>query len=99
MKTSLARYCAQPSARLRGLYPRHCWESWKEHQYRRLYLSRRVLCRECRYGCHQLGRGDTKPNRVPATAEDRKSVVLGQSVSVRVDLGGRRIIKKKKRKD
>src|SRR3546814_19202578 len=29
-----------------------------------------------------------------AAAEDRKSVVSGQSVSVRVDLGGRRIIKK-----
>src|SRR3546814_20676349 len=29
-------------------------------------------------------------------AEDRKSVVKGKSVSVRVDLGGRRIIKKKK---
>src|SRR3546814_19820892 len=28
-------------------------------------------------------------------AEDRKSVVEGKSVSVRVDLGGRRIIKKK----
>src|SRR3546814_13441719 len=31
-------------------------------------------------------------------AGDRKSVVLGKSVSVRVDLGGRRIIKKKKNK-
>src|SRR3546814_16856937 len=30
---------------------------------------------------------------------DRKSVVEGKSVSVRVDLGGRRIIKKKKRTD
>src|SRR3546814_14006403 len=30
------------------------------------------------------------------TLEDRKSVVSGKSVSVRVDLGGRRIIKKKK---
>src|SRR3546814_11284993 len=30
--------------------------------------------------------------------EDRKSVVQGKSVSVRVDLGGRRIIKKKKKK-
>src|SRR3546814_16210088 len=29
---------------------------------------------------------------------DRKSVVQGKSVSVRVDLGGRRIIKKKKNK-
>src|SRR3546814_17149691 len=31
--------------------------------------------------------------------EDRKGVVSGKSVSVRVDLGGRRIIKKKKKKD
>src|SRR3546814_13226364 len=31
----------------------------------------------------------------PTETEDRKSVVLGKSVSVRVDLGGRRIIKKK----
>src|SRR3546814_14816113 len=30
-----------------------------------------------------------------ARCEDRKSVVEGKSVSVRVDLGGRRIIKKK----
>src|SRR3546814_17958094 len=30
--------------------------------------------------------------------QDRKSVVSGKSVSVRVDLGGRRIIKKKKKK-
>src|SRR3546814_15373533 len=30
--------------------------------------------------------------------EDRKSVVLGKSGSVRVDLGGRRILKKKKNK-
>src|SRR3546814_19961720 len=36
----------------------------------------------------------------PATsiAADRKSVVSGKSVSVRVDLGGRRIIQKKKNK-
>src|SRR3546814_18475003 len=31
-----------------------------------------------------------------STSRDRKSVVSGKSVSVRVDLGGRRIIKKKK---
>src|SRR3546814_16825128 len=36
--------------------------------------------------------------RRPASpAGDRKSVVEGKSVSVRVDLGGRRIIKKKKK--
>src|SRR3546814_19128802 len=33
--------------------------------------------------------------RCPAFGRDRKSVVSGKSVSVRVDLGGRRIIKKK----
>src|SRR3546814_13131893 len=33
-----------------------------------------------------------------AWPSDRKSVVWGKSVSVRVDLGGRRIIKKKKKK-
>src|SRR3546814_11785666 len=36
-------------------------------------------------------RGDPRP--------DRKSVVSGKSVSVRVDLGGRRIIKKKKTRE
>src|SRR3546814_13292940 len=35
---------------------------------------------------------------VLAGAEDRKSVVSGKSVSVRVDLGGRSITKKKKKK-
>src|SRR3546814_18307859 len=34
--------------------------------------------------------------RFPAVLLDRKSVVSGKSVSVRVDLGGRRLIKKKK---
>src|SRR3546814_18958435 len=32
----------------------------------------------------------------PSLARDRKSVVSGKSVSVRVDLGGRRLIKTKK---
>src|SRR3546814_281210 len=43
-------------------------------------------------GWSHLGKG------VIAFDEDRKSVVEGKSVSVRVDLGGRRIIKKKKKK-
>src|SRR3546814_19443372 len=34
--------------------------------------------------------------RLPDDQRDRKSVVSGKSVVVRVDLGGRRIIKKKK---
>src|SRR3546814_15952518 len=43
--------------------------------------------------------GDGKVERHPFGAEprDRKSVVEGKSVSVRVDLGGRRTIKKKKK--
>src|SRR3546814_19233342 len=39
----------------------------------------------------QHGRGRARP-------EDRKSVVEGKSVSVRVDLGGSRIMKKNKKK-
>src|SRR3546814_13098572 len=35
---------------------------------------------------------------MPVADGDRKSVVEGKSVSVRVDLGGRRIIKKKKKR-
>src|SRR3546814_20189279 len=38
-----------------------------------------------------------EPTRLPHQ-RDRKSVVKGKSVSVRVDLGGSRIIKKKKKK-
>src|SRR3546814_20983851 len=40
-----------------------------------------------------------RSRRRAASAPDRKSVVSGKSVSVRVDLGGRRIIKKKTRYD
>src|SRR3546814_473456 len=44
-----------------------------------------------------LGRSDLRPGRnVAEHAVDRKSVVEGKSVSVRVDSGGRRIIQKKK---
>src|SRR3546814_18322503 len=37
-----------------------------------------------------------RSSRTIRASTDRKSVVSGKSVSVRVDLGGRRIIKKKK---
>src|SRR3546814_6939692 len=50
-----------------------------------LALARR-RARAARRGGHSLG-----PRR-----EDRTSVVKGKSVSVRVDLGGRRIIKKQR---
>src|SRR3546814_14349377 len=43
------------------------------------------------------GRWQRHADSLPAF-EDRKRVVEGKSVSVRVDLGGRRIIKKKSRK-
>src|SRR3546814_12714567 len=42
------------------------------------------------------GRGAAPKSHLESTAQpDRKSVVQGKSVSVRVDLGGRRIIKTK----
>src|SRR3546814_14959224 len=42
--------------------------------------------------------GPGPPPRTAPVTVDRKSVVSGKSVSVRVDLGGRRIIKKKNNK-
>src|SRR3546814_12144407 len=47
--------------------------------------------------CLLLAGGDVRAAMNKA-AEDRKSVVEGKSVSVRVDVGGRLIIKKKKTK-
>src|SRR3546814_13303256 len=46
----------------------------------------------------EFGVSSAKSTSAPAAdaAQDRKSVVEGKSVSVRVDLGGRRIIKKTK---
>src|SRR3546814_18300390 len=41
-------------------------------------------------------KGHPVPDTYNVTSEDRKSVVKGKSVSAVVDLGGRRIIKKKK---
>src|SRR3546814_14725976 len=43
----------------------------------------------------QHGRQGVRTNAIAPGLIDRKSVVSGKSVSVRVDLGGRRIIKKK----
>src|SRR3546814_17674596 len=45
-------------------------------------------------GWREADKADPHPNLLPEG--DRKSVVSGKSVSVRVDRGGRRIIKKKK---
>src|SRR3546814_11262606 len=51
-------------------------------------------------GCPSVSRPAQRPDaptrrHASREAEDRKSVVSGKSVSVSVDLGGRRIIKKK----
>src|SRR3546814_16752027 len=45
-----------------------------------------------------LDRGTEVSERPLIAVGDRKGVVWGKSVSVRVDIGGRRIIKKKKKK-
>src|SRR3546814_13269848 len=49
-------------------------------------------------GVARIATDGTRYRSFGQTSGDRKSVVLGQSVSVRVDLGGRSIIKKKKKK-
>src|SRR3546814_14320137 len=55
-----------------------------------VFQNRRASCLVNPRACHE-----TELEYTPTNA-DRKSVVEGKSVSVRVDLGGRRIIKKKK---
>src|SRR3546814_18134731 len=46
-----------------------------------------------------LEKGVTNQDKADALLADRKSVVEGRSVSVRVDMGGRRIVQKKKHKN
>src|SRR3546814_11060475 len=65
---------------------------------RRVIRSRRALADRPQRLAHRARahrRGTVRPRR---PCRDRKSVVSGKSVSVRVDLGGRRIIKKQKNK-
>src|SRR3546814_15292765 len=50
-------------------------------------------------GESEVGAAGNGINGFAEGAQDRKSVVQGKSVSVRVDIGGRRIIKKKKKKN
>src|SRR3546814_17745077 len=50
-----------------------------------------------RQGRARVPAGHARREARPLDDRDRKSVASGKSVSVRVDLGGRRIIKKKKR--
>src|SRR3546814_19747121 len=54
------------------------------------WLEENTPLRRNRHGIHEPAARGKRARR------DRKSVVWGKSVSVRVDLGGRRIIKKKK---
>src|SRR3546814_18802008 len=70
--------------------------SWERNQKRTPQL-RRSGASSCRYGqrAAALRAGLVAVGGVFAAA-DRQSVVWGQSVSVRVDLGGRRNIQKKK---
>src|SRR3546814_2066080 len=54
-----------------------------------------LMADACKWECYRSSRALIFPGGAIAHFEDRKSVVSGKSVSVRVDLGGRRIIKKK----
>src|SRR3546814_13370271 len=69
------------------------------------YLPQRCISDFLPPACRRSSRGKkdrpprpSLPLRADAASSDRKSVVEGKRVSVRVDPGGRRIIKKKKTK-
>src|SRR3546814_15357509 len=87
-RRSLCCQCMGPDGRADGKKQGH-------ERYARLILQRNV-----QVAVQQKIRLSLKPARPKVHKEkgDRKSVVSGKSVSVRVDLGGRRIIKKKKNK-
>src|SRR3546814_15210663 len=57
----------------------------------------RAISRPRRALEHGRTGGPISPASAVRGRKDRKSVVSGKSVSVRVDLGGRRILKKKKK--
>src|SRR3546814_12693587 len=59
---------------------------------------KQISCEERPWRCASSNQSSVAPQQLHPilSSADRKSVVYGKSVSVRVDLGGRRIIKKKK---
>src|SRR3546814_8770872 len=64
------------------------------------WIASRTRCRASRAeAMRRFWRMTSCTARTPSPLGDRKSVVEGKSESVRVDLGGRRIIKKKKKKN
>src|SRR3546814_19492481 len=60
------------------------------------FAQRPHRCRICQDDRASRGNDSLEGGRARHYAGDRKSVEEGKSVSVRVDLGGRRMIKKKK---
>src|SRR3546814_14204848 len=73
--------------------PRH----GEEHAVARLFGRARLFLGRCAERLHRQQHGGAGRLGLEVAQGDRKSVVSGKSVSVRVDLGGRRIIKKKTR--
>src|SRR3546814_16229331 len=76
---------------------------WAAHRHRR-NTTRGKTTKDSRWASRtdrtmvgQVGAGSRDATRSIGSRTDRKRVVSGQSVSVRVDIGGRRIIKKKKK--
>src|SRR3546814_18947688 len=65
-------------------------ESW-----RRIYRQTLAKCRMARCDCLSRRRSSDSALLAPSPRQDRKSVVSGKSVSLRVDIGGASIIKKK----
>src|SRR3546814_11435325 len=77
-----------------------CWAPEKAAKTRLLFIGRPALNLERNHARHDEG-AEAHPDEPAAAGDhqpllDRKSAVSGQSVSVRVDRGGRRTIKKKK---
>src|SRR3546814_11342586 len=107
MQRFVPERCRHPPARraplARGLRreggwcPRRTAAAHKRDCIRR--VRRWTSCLWCRHDSYVPAPecGDATPRDCANGPADRKSVVEGKSVSVRVDIGGRRTIKKKKK--
>src|SRR3546814_14765748 len=74
---------------------------WRDRSRASVDIKRITLrhIKELERKARELGEMARTLQHLAATCQDRKSVGKGKSVSVRVDLGGRRIIKKKQKYD
>src|SRR3546814_13005932 len=93
---SICRPFETPSRRLGALQAHSSLRTLQQSVPRHPEIGEREQCVQLRRVLHQPAVAHLHKPELALDHTDRKSVVSGKRVSVRVDLGGSRIIKKKK---